>query len=1348
MDSSQTLRKSAFTGTLVVLALLLWSTTAVQAADDGRYTQLQVLLPGQEAAPGTTSGVIGAPEAQAAGVPFQVRIRACDQDWDLVTGVHNPLNFSSSDGTANLPPNTPLTTGEVTTWVTLNSLGNYTLTVRDITGTQQISATSLAIPVEAAATYSDRLMVSQIPVNQVAGQAMVLRIEARRADGSLDTGSHGTVALHQVTSLGQGVMTPDTVDLTAGVWEGAVTFLLADPQSTPDGAARLNVSFADGGLQGWSNFFNVAPGPYDRLVAITPGQNWTPWIVEGLNGTPERQWADGPFPVDVYATDMYWNRVDVTDQVKLESGDSEADTPQYGALVGGHHRFYVNLRTPGEWFLAASDADQPEIGSMVTADVPVYYSHLQVLLPGENPAPGSATGRTGQPLPQVAGIPFPVRIRACNANFETVPSDRVVARLTSTDHTATLPVPEPMQNGERVVEVIFNSSGTFTLTAEDISGPEYYSVTTAAVPVSGSTGYVTELEIETIDTYQTAGQPVITTIRARDAAGDQVHTFNGVVNLEQWLGNEVGTLEPGEITLNQGQWTGVVTFHRADQTAPDGQPGNVRLTAYSQTDPAVFGASNFFQVAPGNLNKLLVLLPGQTRNPAMAQGLVGGPATQAAGLAFQAEIFAVDAYWNRVAVTHTVEITSEDPHASTPVQALLQAGYATVPVTFGSVGNWTLTASDLTQDWVLPMTTTPISVLSSTPEFVIDPVEGPVTAGEPVMVTIRTYTPEEELMDAYNGYAMLAAESGPQTIVPSSIQFTGGVWSGLVTFYGASPEMAFSCIDFASPPNIGASDVFEVQPGAFAGLQVLLPGQENVGGRNPGFSGFPLPQEAGQPFPLVVRAVDSWWNPVPDVAVGIDLTLTDAFALVPENNHLTDGLVTLESTFLRAGHHTVTAYCDGAEVDSHTSVEFMVQPGPYARILALAPGEEPLAGSELGKVGLAVDQSISYSFPLQVQATDNWWNPVTEPQDLIELVCTDTMAEVPETFSLAHGSAQIEVRLATAGYQLMTLNNLTNPAIPAAHTQMRAIESGFHIEAEIHPAEVIAGQPFTLSVRVVNDAGAVMQDMNGFVDVAVIHAISGEPGSGELSTTSFQFHQGVRSINQTYTRSEPILLVLTSPLGEGPGMTGALNVVPGPPASLDFHETSNWVAGLNTTDINAKVADELGNGVPGVNVEFALTGGLGFLEVLQPVTDQEGLAKARFTGASTPGAGFVQVAAANFLASMEIVTSLLDPGSSGGTISNYPNPFHPGDAGTVLTYVLSRDAAVTMRLFTLTGTLVFERNYPAGDIGGSQGINEVPWDGRNGDGSYVASGGYILYVEAERQGETIHKMRRRIGVVR
>ena len=647
------------------------------------------------------------------------------------------------------------------------------------------------------------------------------------------------------------------------------------------------------------------------------------------------------------------------------------------------------------------------------------------------------------------------------------------------------------------------------------------------------------------------------------------------------------------------------------------------------------------------------------------------------------------------------------------------------------------------------MTTVPISVLNSSPDFVIEPVTGPVTAGDPVLVTIRTNSPEGHHLANYDGYAMLAANTGPETIQPVNIQFTNGEWTGEVTFFGATPQASFSCIDFATPPNIGSSTSFEVNPGAFAGLQVLLPGQENVSGRNPGYSGDPVEQEAGIPFLVTVQAVDSWWNPVEEGDAAISLDPTDPFALAPRDTNLTAGRLDIETTFLRAGEHTLAATCDTVDIADYTSGTFTVRPGPYTKIIALTPGEELLAGSELGKAGLALDQSISYSFTMRALATDNWWNPVVGIYDLIELVCTDPLADVPETFSLVDGQAEILVRLSTAGYQLMTLNNLGNPEVPPAHTQMRAIESGFHIRAEIHPEQVVAGHPFTLSVRVVNDAGAVMQDINGFADVVALNAVTQEPGQGELLDASFQFYQGVRSITQTYTKSEPIVLVVTSQLGDAPGMTGVLSVVPGEPASLNFHETATWVGGRHSTDINAKVADELDNGIPGVPVDFQLTGGTGTLEIIYDITDADGLAKARYTGASQPESGFIQVVSVGFTTGMEIMTSMMNPTGDPGTISNGPNPFHPGEGPTHIWYNLARDAQVTMRIFTLSGTLVLKEVFAAGSNGGTSAtINEIDWDGKNGEGEYVASGGYILYVEAVSQGETIHQLRRRIAVVR
>jgi hypothetical protein len=39
------------------------------------------------------------------------------------------------------------------------------------------------------------------------------------------------------------------------------------------------------------------------------------------------------------------------------------------------------------------------------------------------------------------------------------------------------------------------------------------------------------------------------------------------------------------------------------------------------------------------------------------------------------------------------------------------------------------------------------------------------------------------------------------------------------------------------------------------------------------------------------------------------------------------------------------------------------------------------------------------------------------------------------------------------------------------------------------------------------------------------------------------------------------------------------------------------------------------------------------------------------------------------------------------------------------------------------------------------------WDGKNGKGRVVSSGGYIVHVEAHGEGQTLHVMRRKVAVV-
>ena len=367
---------------------------------------------------------------------------------------------------------------------------------------------------------------------------------------------------------------------------------------------------------------------------------------------------------------------------------------------------------------------------------------------------------------------------------------------------------------------------------------------------------------------------------------------------------------------------------------------------------------------------------------------------------------------------------------------------------------------------------------------------------------------------------------------------------------------------------------------------------------------------------------------------------------------------------------------------------------------------------------------------------------------MFELTVTDPLAELPAPFPLVQGEAVVLARLSTGGYQLITATNRTHENIPAAQAQIRAINSGFHLEVELNPAQVIAGQPFTLSVSVTNDAGAVMQEINCQATIQVLNATTGEPGKGLLLNSTFQILQGRRSINQTYTGAEPIILVVSDALDNEPGVTNMIQIVPGAPRSLEFSSNPPWVGGLKTALVSAVVADQYGNGIDNIPVNFSLTGGSGSLSPLDEVTNLEGVAQAHYTGHSEPEIGSLQADGAGFTTQLTIETALVDPTLPAGTITNYPNPFHPDDGETTIAYKLSSDADVTMSLYTISGTLVFEKLYLSGQIGGMAGNNEVPWDGLNGQGLAVASGGYVLQVEAEHNGESIHKMRRRIGVVR
>lgn len=111
------------------------------------FTRLQVLLPGETAAPGTPTGKTGTPDPQEPYVPFNVTVNAVAQDWALMPDVTDTVTFTSSDEVAFLPEDTMLVNGTATVEVTLYTSGPQTVTATDVTNPEITPGTSSEVTV-------------------------------------------------------------------------------------------------------------------------------------------------------------------------------------------------------------------------------------------------------------------------------------------------------------------------------------------------------------------------------------------------------------------------------------------------------------------------------------------------------------------------------------------------------------------------------------------------------------------------------------------------------------------------------------------------------------------------------------------------------------------------------------------------------------------------------------------------------------------------------------------------------------------------------------------------------------------------------------------------------------------------------------------------------------------------------------------------------------------------------------------------------------------------------------------------------------------------------------------------
>lgn len=1001
------------------------------------------------------------------------------------------------------------------------------------------------------------------------------------------------------------------------------------------------------------------------------------------------------------------------------------------------HSFHFRLLAPLVALAALLVAAAPAVAGP--------FTRLQVLLPGETAAPGTGSGKTGTPRAQTVGVPFNVTVRACDATWNLVNTTTDVVRLLSSNTTATLPGPTQLQSGTLLLTVTLNAGGSFTFFAHDETDGTIPDGTSASVSALVLQGF----QFSGISQKnQTAGVPFNMTLTARDPSGNIVTGYNGYVRLDEITSYGDGRTSPDSVQLVNGSWTGGLAAYRADETSIN--RGNVNFYAFLSNAPGKNGTSDPFTVHPGNFSRVQLIVPGETVLPGSVTGKTGTPASQSGGQAFSVTVYATDAYWNPLVSSDQVRLTSGDAAASTPLTGAMSNGVRGFSVSLGTVGTQTLTIADQTNGSIQGMTSPGIVVIpSGADHFAISTITSPQVAGTPVSVTIRAADVSNNTVPGYNGQAVLSANTGAGSISPELITFTDGVWTGSMVFRGAGGAVSFTAFDFSAPPHTGTSNSFAVQPGPFSGLQVLLPGETPQGGTVDGKNGAPTGQTAGAAFTLTLRAVDAYWNLVGGINDRIALGSSDAFAGMPAETTLAGGQLLLPARLYRTGPQRIWASdVDQPSITPDTSAYVTVTGGPFSRVLILAPGESPAPGTVTGRTGTATDQSINYLFTCTVLAADSWWNPVGGVSDVMHVTSGDAGATMPPDAAMVDGVAQMNVRLATGGFQQISVSDVTQPSKTGSTTQVRAISTGFHLEATVTPSAAPAGGDFTLTVKITNDAGSVIQEINSRVTIDVQNASSQAPGRGTLLTSTLQLLQGQRSITETYSFAEPIVLIAYDDAGNAPAVSNVITISPGPPTTVVLSSSPTWVGGDKNAAITALVTDDYGNGVPDQPVNFLLVSGTGTLTPIDNMTDSLGAARANFLSPRRPEIDRLRAVSDTLSDDLDLETAFVDPGAPGGTITSYPNPFHPPTQGASIAYKLDDDAQVTIRIFTQSGVPVRTVEFGSGSTGGSVGLNTYVWDGKNGAGNVVASGGYLVLLEARGAGQTLNIMRRKIAVVR
>lgn len=1154
---------------LVVLAVLCFGLPGVAQAFD----HLEITVVGPVIVDGHPSATVG--------LGFDVQVRAVNADGSTDTAadyVHAYLD--SPDVAATLPAPAYLSNGErVFSNVVLLGAGQP---VRLRVGDLDDGSVPFAEVLINCWNPVDHFVIDVPAGDKYVGTPISVTITAKDAlNNRVRNFADDVVLSPAIGDFTAGpTITLQETDFALGIATTVLTFQGTDAalhQNTLQAVNTVTYPGQAGAPSGSLLISPLYPGPLARVVLLLPGETLTPGVSPGKSGTPTSQISGFAFNgVDVYATDQYWNPVMAGPYPTLswssDDGDAGVILPAGGPMSSNEELDQsMTLVTSGltQVTVTASGAVSASSSSQVNVN-PAGLDRFEF-----DYAVFDTTAI------QATTSPFTVRVRAKDAFGNAFPYNGPVslrARIGGVDESADYLIATTntfvdgqldalIQVTKRAfsVQLVVDSntgvvavSGDFQVNAgpldrilltypgetwtPGLNDPNFSG--NMGVPNQTTAGGVLDpVEVRAVDLY---GNLV---------AGSRIVTLTCPTGYFFLLDSGNNVIEDHRFTLN-GPAVYKIVFRTAGQQHIQANVGGI--------EPSV---SSTVSVSPNTFIRLAVVAPGETLDPGTfdPDGKQGAPHAQDAGVPFDVQVYATDYYYNPISNSSPTLPLNVD-FSSSDAAAVLPGNPQTL---FSNAGSFPVTLKTL----ATPNQQT-ISVMQSggtiTGQSVVPIVAGTIDHFD---IGINNYTnpdvgdvlqdiPDHQAgtwipnltviardafgnhISSYQDSVTLSLSVGGNVITPTRISMTDGFGAGLVWGVWRNQlrvTRAGTGLRVIATDDIygrtGQSNVFDVFPGPYESIQMLLPGETATPGEFPGKYGVALPQTAGDTLTVTVAALDSWWNPVPDQPL-VHIESSDYIDLFSPNDVALDpdGTTDFQFAFRTATTHTLRVW-DLVEPAQSDSSDVAVSPGEFFRLMAVAPGEtvEPGGPEVDGKTGQPDAQIATLQFPLVVYGVDRFWNRVDVSSDRVRLLSDDGSIvpgnPINNGQTLSHGEIVFPVALNGPGLVTMTALDETDPT-KLGQEVIVEVQQGAQYRITL-PDTAVAGPPstFPVTVELVDASGVVMTNAFNPITVRALTPTL-QPAAGNLLVTSAQLDSGTVDIPmQAYDRVEQIVLEISDPSG-------------------------------------------------------------------------------------------------------------------------------------------------------------------------------------------------------------------------